>query len=578
MVTNRKIKTFPARILALGLIVITISICSAFILSGATPARAPAGTLDLSLSVFATGLNKPVGIANAGPSDDRLFVIEQPGVIRIVQSDGAVLPTPFLDITSRVDSSDNEEGLLGLSFHPNYANNGYFYVNYTNTSPDTRRTRISRFSVTTNPDVADPNSEDILLTIDQPFSNHNAGDLHFGPDGYMYVPLGDGGSGGDPNNNAQSLGVLLGKIIRIDVDAKPGGSPPDCQGLGSGNYTIPSSNPLMDGAGGTCDEIWATGLRNPWRFSFDRLTGDLYIGDVGQNTWEEIDFQPASSSGNENYGWRCYEGNHPYNTSGCGLISNYTFPIFEFNQNDNNCSVIGGYVYRGSQYPAMYGRYLLTDYCSGNFWDLVPNGVNWQPTKHTNLTEFGYVAFGEDANGELYVANISTGNIYHLEENSPPAPILSINKSGPTQASAGSLITYTLTITNSGNLTATNLVVTDTIPTGAHYIPGSGGVQVGSIVSWTIDDLEPHNTVRQTFAVTATQTIINSDYRVSASSGAIAIGNVSVTTIIEKKSVLADHSEIGIRIVSQSVLFHRFFLSKLARRDLLWVFLYMGQE
>ncbi|HEC60847.1 MAG TPA: glucose dehydrogenase, partial [bacterium] len=352
---------------ALCLMVITISIGSAFILSGsessAAPSSLPSGSLDLSLSVFATGFNQPVGIAIAAPSDDRLFVIERPGVIRIVQSGGTVLPTPFLDITTRVDSSDHEEGLLGLSFHPNFTDNGYFYVNYTNTSAGKRRTRISRFSVTINPDVANPNSEDILLTVDQPFSNHNAGDLHFGPDGYLYIPLGDGGSGGDPNNNAQSLGVLLGKIIRIDVDAKPGGSLPECQGLGSGNYTIPSSNPLIDVPGEACDEIWATGLRNPWRFSFDTLTGDLYIGDVGQNDWEEIDFQPASSNGNENYGWRCYEGNHPYNTSGCGPPSNYTFPIFEFNLSGNNCSVIGGYVYRGSQYPAMYGHYLLTDYC-----------------------------------------------------------------------------------------------------------------------------------------------------------------------------------------------------------------------
>ncbi len=389
--------------------------------AGSSPAETPTPVLNLDLSTFATGFSQPVGITHASPGDDRLYVIEQAGTIKIVSAEGVVLPVPFLDITDRVDSSSTEEGLLGLAFHPEYATNGYFYVNYTNTTAEIRRTRISRFSITGDPNIADPESEDILLTVDQPYANHNAGDIQFGPDGYLYIPLGDGGSAGDPEDNAQNLALLLGKISRIDVDASPG-STPDCPGTGSGHYTVPDSNPLSDGPGGVCDEVWAIGLRNPWRSSFDRLTGDLTIGDVGQNDWEEIDLQPADSTGGENYGWRCYEGNHPYNTTACGPIDDYTFPIMEYSHTDG-CSVIGGYVYRGSRYLTMYGRYLLADYCSGTFWDLALVDGDWQATQHTNLAAFGYVAFGEDAQGELYVVNRTTGTVYALEESSPKARV-----------------------------------------------------------------------------------------------------------------------------------------------------------
>lgn len=375
------------------------------------PASAPDGPLSLSLSTYATGLVEPVSIAHAG--DGRLFVVERRGMIRIVDTNGTVLGTPFLDIRGRVDDSDSEEGLLGLTFHPDYDTNGYFYVNYINTS-GTRRTRISQFSVTGNPDVADPSSEEILLTINQPSWNHNAGGMNFGPDGFLYIPMGDGGGSGDTANNAQNTTNLLGAIVRIDVDSGPGASP-DCDGIGTGNYTIPNDNPYIDGAGGDCDEIWAHGLRNPWRSTFDRVTGDLFIGDVGQGSWEEIDFQPASSSGGENYGWRCYEGNNVFNNSGCGPMSNYDFPIFVY-ANGADCAVTGGYIYRGSQYPNMYGHYLLADYCSGVFWDLFPaGGGTWNATEHNNLMDFGYTTFGEGADGELYVAR-SNGTIYHIED------------------------------------------------------------------------------------------------------------------------------------------------------------------
>jgi glucose/arabinose dehydrogenase len=379
----------------------------------------------LSLKLFSSGLNSPVSITNAGTGDGRLFVNEKAGVIKIVQADGTVVPKPFLDITGQV-TSQGEEGFLGLAFHPQYAENGYFFVNYTNMTNNVRRTRISRFMVSGDANIADPESEDILLTITQPFSNHNAGDIHFGPDGYLYIPLGDGGGGGDSNNNAQNLKTLLGKVVRIDVDSLDGNQDADCRGGGSGNYRIPTmtpKNPFIDGPGGTCDEIWASGLRNPWRSSFDREIGDFYIGDVGQNAWEEINFQPVSSTGSENYGWRCYEGNHRFNISGCGAGNKYIFPIFEYShvEGTDKCSgsVTGGYVYRGSKYPMLTGRYFLADFCQGTFWDLERTGDIWRPTEHMNLKEPGYSAFGEDSSGEIYLANMFNGNIYQLE--GPPA-------------------------------------------------------------------------------------------------------------------------------------------------------------
>lgn len=316
----------------------------------------------IDLETFATGLNQSIGLTHAG--DDRLFVIEQGGRIRIVMSDGQVLPTPFLDIDARINSDANERGLLGLAFHPNYAENGYFYVNYSDNSGDTR---LSRFSVSeSDPNIADPDSEVILLTENQPFSNHNGGHVAFGPDGYLYTGLGDGGSGGDPDNYAQNRQTFLGKMLRIDVD---NGDP----------YAIPPDNPFANDDF-TLDEIWALGLRNPWRFSFDRETGDLWIGDVGQNAWEEIDFQPANSPGGENYGWRCYEGNTAYNLSQCGGITDLTDPIHVYQNNfSTGCSVTGGYVYRGSEFPKLQGFYLYTDYCSGRIWTLFRNNDGeWQ--------------------------------------------------------------------------------------------------------------------------------------------------------------------------------------------------------
>ena len=352
----------------------------------------PDGTLFTWKSV-ASGLTKPVGLTNAGDGSKRVFVIEQSGIIRIIQ-DGVLVPDPFLDIRSRTGSDGSEQGLLGLAFHPNYAQNGYFYVNYTDLNGDTI---IARFQVSPdNPNLADPNSEYQLLQINQPYANHNGGEVAFGPDGYLYLGLGDGGSAGDPQGNGQSLATLLGKILRVDVDqAEP--------------YTIPSDNPFANGGGQP--EIWAYGLRNPWRFSFDRQTGNLYIADVGQNAWEEINFLPSGSMGGTNFGWNFFEGSHPYQGIPQAGAS-FAPPIAEY-AHDQGCSVTGGYVYRGSLLPELQGIYFYGDYCTGTVWGLRQSEAGqWQSMELFKNT--GRISsFGEDEAGELYLVDHS-GNIFIL--------------------------------------------------------------------------------------------------------------------------------------------------------------------
>ena len=347
---------------------------------------------QFSLETFASGFDQPIGIANA--DDGRLFIIERSGVIQVIFADGSRADAPFLDIKSIVSDNQSERGLLGLAFHPNFNSNGYFFVNYINNAGNTV---ISRFSASEDRQKGLPNSEKEILSFEQPFWNHNGGDLHFGADGFLYISSGDGGSGGDPFNNSQNRLSFLGKLLRIDID---NGDP----------YSIPDSNPFsMDD--GTLDEIWALGLRNPWRFSFDRMTNDLWIGDVGQDSWEEIDFQPADSEGGENYGWNCREGNHLFtndcNQSSATLID----PIWEY-QNSNasgqGCSVTGGYVYRGSQQPSLFGKYIYADFCSGRFWSLEQD-INqvWINNELLNGSNNSFSAFGEDRNGELFVANVN---------------------------------------------------------------------------------------------------------------------------------------------------------------------------
>ncbi len=349
---------------------------------------------EVELLPFADGFNLPVDIQNHG-SDD-LYIVEKRGMIKIVNAAGEVNDVDFLDIRDKVRSSGNEQGLLGLEFHPDYSENGRFFVNYTR-RPD-GATVISSFHVGDDPVIADPNSEEVIMIIDQTFSNHNGGDLAFGPDGYLYIGTGDGGSGGDPNDAGQNRQDLLGKMLRIDVDCDQ-------------SYCIPEDNPFADDDF-TLDEIWALGLRNPWRYSFDRQTGDLWIGDVGQNAREEIDFQPADSEGGENYGWRCYEGDLAFNLGGCNE-ADYVFPIYDIDHaSTDDCSVTGGYVYRGSQYAFMDGYYIYGDFCSGNIYALDRDGNNTQVAK-TFGGEIG--SFGEDKNGELYLAAFSSGEILKIQ-------------------------------------------------------------------------------------------------------------------------------------------------------------------
>jgi len=341
----------------------------------------------------ADGLTRPTAMADPNDGSGILLVLEQPGTIRLIQ-DGVLSAELFMDLTGRVGSGGNEQGLLGIALDPDYAQNGLFYLNYTDKNGDTVVARYHRMPDSIH---GDPNSEEVVLKIAQPYANHNGGDLKFGPDGYLYIGMGDGGSGGDPQGNAQNPDTLLGKMLRI--------APGDSNG-----YSIPPDNPYAS-VGGR-QEIWALGLRNPWRFSFDRLTGDLFIADVGQNKYEEVNFLPAGSPPGANFGWNYREGKHDYEGSvpdGINLIE----PIFDY-EHGQGCSVTGGYVYRGQTLPEFYGVYLLTDYCTGYIWGLLPD-VNdqWQSSL---LFEFsGNVSsFGQDAAGELYLMDQAGGGLYRL--------------------------------------------------------------------------------------------------------------------------------------------------------------------
>ena len=380
------------------------------------PPEEPAeGELEATLVV--SGFNQPVAIANAG--DGRLFIVERTGLIRIVHSSGTIRSTPYLDATALVDASGGEMGLLGLAFHPDYATNGYFYVYYTrDPGPGLDRSRISRFQVSAgNSHVANPASELVLMEFEQPFPNHNGGDLHFGPDGYLYIGSGDGGSGGDPQNNGQKTTTLLGKILRIDVDTPPGtGNGPDCSISAGANYSIPPANAFSDGDGGSgCDEIFTLGLRNPWRFAFDRATGAVWIGDVGQNLYEEIDYLPPGSAGGINLGWRCYEGDAPYNLANCNR--DYLPPVHTYSHATGACSVTGGRVYRGALYPVLQGQYFFSDFCRASVRALSgpPGGVLSEREVLPVGTLAAPSAFGESATGELYVTDLGTGSLYRLD-------------------------------------------------------------------------------------------------------------------------------------------------------------------
>lgn len=358
--------------------------------------------LDIAIESFGTGFNKPVSIKNAG--DSRLFIVEQQGYIQILNSDGTKNMTPFLNIDPLVINVVNgdERGFLGLVFHPNYNINGYFYVNYINLSGDTV---ISRFSVSANPNIADNTTEQIILTFTQPYPNHNGGDMHFGQDGYLYISSGDGGAIGDPDDNSQNLGNLLGTILRIDIDNTSGGN----------NYAIPLDNPFVSN-GSALDEIWAYGLRNPWKFSFDSLNNNLWIADVGEALIEEINMISNSTSG-VNFGWRCYEGSTEYNLIDCPAMNTLTFPITEYTHNTSGnfkCSITGGYVHRGTVNTNFNGFYFFADYCSNEIGTFDFDGGDFTINYSNQFSGNNWTAFGEDIDGELYIAGATSGNIYKI--------------------------------------------------------------------------------------------------------------------------------------------------------------------
>lgn len=345
---------------------------------------------SITLEEFATGFTAPVEIAHA--NDSRMFVVQQNGIIKILQSDGTVNSANFLNISSKI-TYGGERGLLGLAFHPQYPSNGYFFEYYNDTSGNITVARYTRSS--TDPDVADPASEKIILNLPKPFDNHNGGSIHFAPDGYLWIVTGDGGSGGDPNNNAQNKNSLLGKLLRLDINS-------------TGAYNIPTGNPFVgiDGA----DEVWAYGLRNAWKFNFDTVSGNVMIADVGQGQIEEINRMPLTQAG-INYGWRCYEGNNTYNTTGCAAQSTMTFPVAAYDHSGGKCSITGGYVYRGTQFPALQGRYFFADYCSTQIGSLnSDDSITWTSAFSGN----NFSTFGVNNQNELFVAAVTSGKIFRI--------------------------------------------------------------------------------------------------------------------------------------------------------------------
>ena len=340
---------------------------------------------------------RPVDLQHSGDNTNRIFVVDQPGEIYVFQNEANTAAKKlFLDIKSKVDDSGNEEGLLGLAFHPDYESNGYFYVNYTASNPN--RTVISRFKVSSDADKADPSSEFVILEFRQPYSNHNGGQVSFGPDGYLYIATGDGGSGGDPHGNGQNKAALLGKILRIDVDHESNGI----------HYSIPADNPFA-GSSNYRKEIYAFGLRNPWRFSFDAVTKSLWTGDVGQNAYEEIDIIAKGG----NYGWNTMEGKHCYDPSHGCRTSGLLLPIWEYDRGEG-VSVTGGFVYRGAALQALKGKYVFADYGSGNIWALDPSSVNNPVVTKLAASDLHIASFGVDQHHELYMC--ADGKVYRFQQ------------------------------------------------------------------------------------------------------------------------------------------------------------------
>lgn len=351
-----------------------------------------------TLTEIVSGLSSPTGFVDPGDGSGRLFIVEQTGAIQVLEN-GALLDAPFLDLSDQV-SGGSEQGLLGLAFHPDYAENGQFFINYTDLDGNTS---IDRYRVSDDdPNLADPESGEQLLFVEQPFRNHNGGQLAFGPDGFLYIALGDGGSGGDPQNNGQNPATLLGGILRIDIDSPTGDLA----------YGIPSDNPFADGADGA-PEVYIYGLRNPWRFSFDRETGDLYIADVGQNGMEEITMLPTGEQAGANLGWNRLEGSACFADAACDPDGT-VLPTVEYNH-EFGCSVTGGYVMRGGLIPALDGVYLFGDYCSGLLWGTARDADGAWQTSEPVETGLNISSFGQGPDGELYVVDLN-GAVYQVVE------------------------------------------------------------------------------------------------------------------------------------------------------------------
>lgn len=344
---------------------------------------------------FAKGLSAPTAIASSGlEGDTQLFIAERAGRVRSIDTSGKV-SEPVLDISQDVLAS-GEMGLLGLAFDPKFATNNYFYVFYINKQ---KKTVVARYALGT--ETSRPGPPKVLLTLQQEYGNHKGGELQFGPDGYLYVGIGDGGGSGDPHNRGQDKNTFFGKILRIDVSK---GDP----------YSVPDTNPFVKTTAAK-PEIWAYGLRNPWRFSFDRASGDMYLADVGQNAYEEINFQPAGSKGGQNYGWRCYEGNHDFNKKDCKDKDQYVSPAIEYDHSNNRCSVTGGFVYRGDREPSLDGKYIYGDFCSGELFYAEKHQDTWKQTVAAS-TDHAISTFGQDVKGELYYADLNTGTIYRITD------------------------------------------------------------------------------------------------------------------------------------------------------------------
>ncbi len=441
--------------------------------------------------------SSPVFLTDSNDGSNRLFVVEQQGLIRVFQNIAAVNSAEtFLDIRGRV-ASGGERGLLGLAFHPDFASNGFLYVNYTSSIGGPLRTVVSRFSA--NGNSADPGSEIILLEIQQPFTNHNGGMLAFDADGFLYVAVGDGGSGGDPSNNAQNRTVLLGKILRIDVDRQDPGL----------RYAIPSSNPFAGAGGGIRGEIFAYGLRNPWRFSIDSQTGQIWCGDVGQQDFEEVNLIESG----KNYGWRVMEGFHCFNPqSGCNQTG-LTLPVVEYSHNGGNCSVTGGYIYRGASRPELTGAFIYGDFCSGNIWLLRYDG---QVRADSLLldTDLSISSFGKDEQGELYIVDIA-GRIFRFSESIATSianpdggnvtKLFALSQNHPNPFNPATIIAYTVEQAGNGELSIFNTLgqrirtlFRGRLTPGSYEATWDGTNETGAVVAagTYIYQLKMHSTVR----------------------------------------------------------------------------------